>query len=515
MGAGFSRINGLTVIQTSQGLAGYLGSLVPNAAQQGVVLGYDGRHNSKKYAQLAATAFDRKGFRVWWFGQFVHTPLVPFTVRQVGAAGGVMITASHNPAQDNGYKVYAENGCQIVSPADKMIAEAISENLPPLSWKLSEPTSVFVDVHIKMSEAYQTVVTKYLNSGSCIRFPAFIYTPMHGVGLPYFRDMLKALRISEQSASGTSALESMVVVSEQATPDPDFPTVRFPNPEESGALDVAKSYADQRDINVIIANDPDADRFAAAEKIDGQWYQFTGDQVGVLLGYYILTHIQHPISKSDVMLNSAVSSSMLAHIASREGFTVEETLTGFKWLGNRALTISEQGGKHVRFAYEEALGYMFPSVVYDKDGIVAAGVFLKACAEWGSLYVKLRTLYQEYGWFETMNTYWRSPDTATTLKVFKEIQGRFSKETKETLHLGSRKCIRWRDLSTGFDSGAHNDKAALPSSPDTLMITCWLDGSDANERARFTVRASGTEPKIKGACLLIKRPNSFSNNSLV
>ncbi|KAI4138698.1 MAG: hypothetical protein LQ341_004545, partial [Variospora aurantia] len=189
---------------------------------------------------------------------------------------------------------------------------------------------------------------------------------MHGVGLRYMAGIVKQLGLET----------SMLVVQQQAQPDPDFPTVRYPNPEENGALDLAMSTAEAEDIRLILANDPDADRFAAAENVDGVWHQFTGDQIGVLLAHWLFT-VRSPMGKDDVMLTSAVSSQMLSFIGDREGFTVQETLTGFKWLGNAAKDLEKQG-KNVHFAYEEALGYMFPNVVHDKDGIAAAMNFLSA-----------------------------------------------------------------------------------------------------------------------------------------
>lgn len=494
MGAGFSLMNGVTVIQTSQGLAEYLSETRSDVDNAGVVIGHDGRHNSDKFARLAAAAFIAKGIKVWWYSQLVHTPMVPFAVEELGAAAGVMVTASHNPAMDNGYKVYASKGCQIVPPMDEDIAESITRNLEPLTWHIPENTPLLIDVFTIVKGEYHAAVEAYLQPGRTKALPRFVYTPMHGVGLPFFKSML------EPAGGGTISksldVSTMIVVKEQANPDPDFSTVNYPNPEESGALDLAKAYADQNQIGLILANDPDADRFAAAERIGSEWRQFTGDQMGVLLGYYILSTLQESVSKNDTMLVSAVSSSMLGQVAASEGFTVEETLTGFKWLGNRALDLQRQG-KRVHFAYEEALGYMFPSIVHDKDGIVAAGVFLNACARWGSPWAKLQEIHEKYGHFVTMNTYWRSPDASKTLATFHSIREKRPGGDQDLLLVGGKKVQRWRDLSTGFDDGVADHRAGLPSSPDTLMITCWLGSSGKSDGTRFTVRASGTEPKIK------------------
>lgn len=482
MGAGFARLNSLTIIQTSQGLAEYLLSSFPDTSTAGVVIGYDARHNSKKFAQLAASVFESKGITVWLYKDLVHTPLVPYAVRKRAAAAGIMVTASHNPAQDNGYKVYGSNGCQINSPHDALIAASILRNLEPEVWKLDggplrKPISV--DPGYYDSIFQQLRFDDGVASGHSV---SFVYTPMHGVGLAHMSTM-----VHKTGLDGT-----MKVVELQAEPDPEFSTVRYPNPEEDGALDLAQKTADEEGFSLILANDPDADRFAAAEKVDGVWHQFSGDQVGILLAHRIFTQLS-PLDEDDIMLTTAVSSQMLSSMAQAEGFTVQETLTGFKWLGTIAKDLDRKG-KYVHFAYEEALGYMFPEVVHDKDGIAAAMVFIWACRAWGSPWAKLQELYQRYGYFETRNTYWRSPSVQQTQSVFQRLRDR---ERPFPSRICQRRVKRWRDLTTGYDSAKEDHVPDLPVSASSQMITAWLDGSNTDEGIRFTVRASGTEPKIK------------------
>ena len=481
--SGFARMNSLVVLQTSQGLAQHLVDTVPSAKDAGVVIGFDGRRDSRHFAEVAAAAFTAMGFKIIWYEEPAHTPLVPFGVRQSRAAAGVMITASHNPKDDNGYKVYGANGCQINDPEDKMIARAILSNLEPLSWN-------FPKMHDQRERMANIYFERVASLGRLENIPRFVYTPMHGVGLRYLEGALKVLTGTKPGFHSEFA-----VVAEQAVPDPNFPTVKFPNPEEEGALDLAKQHADRLGIDLIIANDPDADRLAIAQKVAGAWYQFKGDEVGVLLGYFMYQkhkddlNLQGPL----VMLNSAVSSQMLGVIGGAEGFVVEETLTGFKWLGNRALQI---GGRAI-FAYEEALGYLVPSIGYDKDGVAAAALLLQACKSWNSLpYAVMQDLYQKYGHFETMNTYWTSPNLALT----KETLGRILEDPSQMpAALGPAVTYRVRNLVDGTDTASADGRAALPSSADNLMITLWLTG-DARvcEGARCTIRASGTEPKLKG-----------------
>ena len=501
MQAGFSRMNCLTVIQASQGLAEYLLVADQSFAERGVVIGHDTRHNSWKFADLTAAAFASKGFRVYMYEDYVHTPLVPCGVGMLNAAAGVMITASHNPAADNGYKVYASNACQIKSPIDKQIASSIQRNLDPLEWELTSALckKLVPNSLSKVKDAYFRRISDIIDKNLYMTpFPKFVYTPMHGVGLPYMQEAMKQLRRLDPAAQyGSVYLDHiMTVVQEQAHPDPDFPTVRFPNPEEEGALNLAMRTAENVGAKLVLATDPDADRFAAAELVDGHWHQFTGDQMGVLLAWHLMacrqTHDSDEQDDPTVMLNSAVSSQMLAVMCKAEGVRAEECMTGFKWLGNRALEL----GQDCVFAYEEALGYMFPNVAYDKDGIAAAVHFLQACAKWeGSPWRVLQGLYKDYGYFETANTYWKSPDVGTTKRVFERVRALGKPYPK---YLGGRNVLRWRDLTRpGFDSETEGNIPELPVSSGQ-MITYWLSGGENDQGIRFTVRASGTEPKIKG-----------------
>ncbi|CAO2654267.1 Nn.00g110000.m01.CDS01 [Neocucurbitaria sp. VM-36] len=489
MQAGFACMNSLTVIQASQGLAAYLLKTEPDVKTRGVVIGRDARHNSEKFATLTAAAFVAKGIKVWWYEDAVHTPLVPFGLRELGAAAGVMITASHNPAKDNGYKVYWSNGCQIIPPHDSGIAESILENLKPITWDMS-----VVDDSLLVEGSLGLVVDKYHKVILSAAQPRhhkvkmnpdlrFVYTPMHGVGLPAMTQCAQTLGVVSQ----------MTVVKEQAEPDPDFPTVKFPNPEEKGALDLAIKTADKASISLILASDPDADRLAAAEKVDDRWHLFTGNQLGVLLGAYLYERYPSSKPREDLaMLASTVSSRMLAALAKKEGFHFTETLTGFKWLGNIARQL-ESDGYDVVFAFEEALGYMIPQTVHDKDSISAAAIFLTAASDWSAQgltpFAKLQQLYEYLGYFEDANTYLISPSAAVTTSVFTAIRALGSPHPTT---IGPRKIVRWRDLTLGYDSKSEDHKPDLPVDVTSQMITCELD-----DGAVFTVRGSGTEPKIK------------------
>lgn len=311
----------------------------------------------------------------------------------------------------------------------------------------------------------------------------FTYTAMHGVGLTWMKQIAYMLWLRGHF---------MREVKDQAQPDPEFPTVPFPNPEEKGALDLAILEASKNNTDIIIANDPDADRFSAAQRLSkGNYYQFTGNQLGILFASHVFETYTGDKSKL-VMLASTVSSGMLSSMASTEGFHFQETLTGFKWLGNVAQDLKKQGF-HPAFAFEEAIGFMFPTVVWDKDGIAAAGVFLTAWQRWKKQgltpWQKLQRLYQTYGYFEDANTYLISPSPDVTNQAFEDI--RVSNLGKRPEKIGERSILRWRDLTIGFDSSTKDHKPVLPVDPTAQMITCEL------EHTVFTARGSGTEPKIK------------------
>ncbi|KAK3718033.1 hypothetical protein LTR37_005459 [Vermiconidia calcicola] len=487
MKAGFAHMNSVTVLQASHGLAQYILNQehACEKSDLSVVLGYDARYNSKKFARLAAAAFLEKGFRVLWFGQLVHTPMIPFAVKHYAAAAGVMVTASHNPKNDNGYKVYWSNGCQIVPPHDAGIAAAIDAVSSIDTWDTTKVEQdprvehIFATAKMAYFESIRELTSGLANG----QVQPFVYTPMHGVGLPFMEAVAEML---------PACTKSMRVVEAQAKPDPEFPTVPFPNPEEKGALDLAKQEAGRYKCSLVLANDPDADRFAVAEQLEsGEWRQITGNQLGVMLASHVLETYKGDKAKL-AMLASTVSSRMLCVMAEKEGFCFNETLTGFKWLGNVAQDL-QRDGYHAVYAYEEAIGYMFPSVVWDKDGIAAAAVFLKACLQWQQQgltpWSKLQRLYKKYGYFEDANTYLISPSPDTTNRVFTDI--RRLNDGSRPENVGKRRICRWRDLTLGYDSGTKDNRPELPVDATAQMITCELDD------VVFTARGSGTEPKIK------------------
>ncbi|GAB4816830.1 hypothetical protein N2152v2_003876 [Parachlorella kessleri] len=495
MGPGFNRMNAITVQQTTQGLLKYMEDEFwgPAIKQLGVVIGYDGRHHSREFAHIAAAVFVSRGVPVRLFSKVVPTPFVSTGVRLLGCAAGIMITASHNPKEDNGYKVYWANGCQIIPPLDAGIAAAIDSNLE--LWELEPAVLEGPYSSPLVADPLDEVSSRYLaNLSTALRCrtaaanviaPLVAYTAMHGVGTPW---VLQAF--------SSFGLPRPILVTEQCDPDPEFPTVPFPNPEEGkGAWDLAFKTAQQYGVQLAFATDPDADRFAAAEQdpTTGRWRAFTGNEIGAMLAHWVLTnYLQQegalPVERL-AMLSSTVSSRMLEGMARQEGFHWQETLTGFKWLGNEALQL-EREGYTVLFAFEEAIGFMFGQVGKDKDGVAASVVFAELTADVYTRGLTLaqhwQQLQQQYGAYEYRSGYIVAQPPSLSHAVFERLRSGYPQQ------IGGQRVTAVRDLGTGLDTSQEDRQAVLPWQPGDLMITFTLQGP-----ATLTLRASGTEPKLK------------------
>jgi len=504
MGAGYGQMNELVVVQTSQGLVRYLLEVEPGAAARGVVVGHDSRHNSHRFARLAAAAFLSAGVKVFLHGAICATPFVPFTVREKGAAAGVMVTASHNPKEDNGYKVYWTNSAQIIPPHDAGIQTHISANLEPWAdvWSLADSLSsgaghpLLSDPLADMEALYyrrlsDSMLSRELNQGTGI---VFTVTAMHGVGHRFM-----------EKGFAECGFAPFVAVEEQKEPDPDFPTVRFPNPEEGkSALDLSFATADRSGSTVILANDPDADRLAVAVKAEGQWTVLTGNQEAALFGWWAwqrhLTRNHGGVPPSDVyMVASTVSSKILRAIAAKEGFNFVETLTGFKWMCNKTVEL-QAANKTVLFAFEEAIGFMMGTEVLDKDG-VSAGVLMAELAlhlhkQGKTLLDQLNDVYKTYGYHVSCDSYYICHDPLRIQQIFQRIRNlEGSNKYPSSVSLPSSTPVAItavRDLTTGFDSSTPDQRATLPTCPDAHMITFTFANGVV-----MTLRTSGTEPKIK------------------
>lgn len=453
LGAGPMRMNRSVVIRAAAGLAAYLKST--NQTDGPVVIGYDARYKSEDFARDTAAVMTGAGLQAAVLPRPLPTPVLAFAIRHLGAVAGVEVTASHNPPRDNGYKVYLGDGSQIVPPADAEIAAQI-DAIASLH-DVPRPETGWQTLADDVLNAYLARTDAVLAPGSP-RTARTVYTAMHGVG----KDTLLA-------AFARAGFPVPDLVAEQAEPDPDFPTVAFPNPEEPGAMDLSFAKAREVDPDLIIANDPDADRCAAAVKgaTDGRsdWRMLRGDEVGALLAAHLVRR-----GARGTFAESIVSSSLLGRIAEKAGLAYEETLTGFKWIARV---------EGLRYGYEEALGYCVdPEGVRDKDGITAALLLTELASELKeqgrTLLDLLDDLAVEHGLHATDQLSVRVEDLSLIADAMRRLR------EQPPASLAGLPVTKAEDLTRGTDK--------LPPT-DGLRYT--LDG------ARVIVRPSGTEPKLK------------------
>ncbi|XXT14877.1 phospho-sugar mutase [Sorangium sp. So ce429] len=492
LGAGESRMNRAVILRTTAGLARYLlAALGDKARSAGVVVGYDGRRMSREFAEDAACALAAAGIPSHLAPAPCPTPVAAFAVAHLGAAAGVMVTASHNPPEYNGYKVYWGNAAQIIPPHDTGIATAIdasppADQVPRVPFDEARQRGLVRDFPEELEQSYLRAIRGLGVRGDGDRGLRIVYTPLHGVGNRLVRTAL--------AQAGFTRVTS---VPEQAEPDGAFPTVAFPNPEEKGAMDLAFALAKKEGADLVLANDPDVDRLAVAvRRPDGEYAQLTGNQVGVLLGHYLLTEGQAQggggAKERRLVLASCVSTPMLGAIAAALGVHYEETLTGFKWIANRAMDIERSTGARFVFGFEEALGYTIGPVVRDKDGISAAAVLAELAAvrraEGKTLLDELETLTRRYGLY-------MSGQRSYTLRGVDGV-GRIAAimaalRKSPPAEVGGVPVAAWRDFEARTRTSSDGKTESLVLPPSNVLVY-ELDGG-----SRIIARPSGTEPKIK------------------
>ena len=466
MGAGSNRMNVYTVGRATLGLANYLKDSFSAGAS--VAIAYDTRNNSSAFSLAAARILAANGIRVYRYKYCVPVPVLSFTTRRLGCSAGIMITASHNPKEYNGYKVYDETGCQICTEAAAALLSYIEkEEYSAVSKLLSgAPDDRITEIGDEILADYY----KAVGSQSLYTEPSdlkIVYTPLHGTGNVPVRHMLGGFDVH--------------VVKEQELPDGNFSTVRSPNPEEKDALNIAIEYAKEIGADLVLGTDPDCDRVGIAVRdTNGDYVLFTGNQTGALLVQFVLTMKKDSLSEKSTLVKTIVTSELGANIARKFGLYVDETLTGFKYIGDKINQYEKDGSREFVIGYEESYGYLVGTYARDKDGVVSSMLICQMAAwykaQGKTLIDGLNDIYAEYGYFlDALDPFvLKGKDGAEKIQTLMDLFRR------DGLHIfeGADRVI---DYSKGVDD--------LPI--ENVLKFVWADGS------WVAVRPSGTEPKIK------------------
>jgi phosphomannomutase len=477
VGAGSGRMNLAVVTRAAFGIARYV--LEELATTGPIVIGFDARPTSRAFAEASAGVLLAAGLRVVAFTMPVATPLCAFLGRELSAAVTIVVTASHNPRADNGYKVYGANAVQIISPADAQISRRIAEApaarlVPRQSVDFSgaaSPALTLVDP--RGLDAYFQAVSAAFPAAASARGLSIVHSALHGVGSePMLRTLAEA------------GFTEVHVVAVQAAPDGTFPTTPFPNPEEPGTLDLALAEAERRHAELLLVSDPDADRLAAAARLDGVMTVLDGNQVGALLADYVLS--LGCATATPLVLSSVVSSPLVGLMAAERGAHCERTHTGFKWLWNAALALEHRGAGRFGFAYEEALGYSVFSAVRDKDGIAAGRALAELAAGLAArdktLFDRLFELYAQHGLWASAARNVRLQNPEVAVRVGARLD---ALALERDLRIGDQTVTRLVDYRAGA------------AEREPWLAAATLLELELTDQSLLFVRPSGTEPKLK------------------
>jgi len=485
LGAGTSRMNVYTVRKATQGFADYIRAAGPEAMRRGVAISHDNRRMSREFTMEAAGVLAASGIRAYVFDSLRPTPELSFAVRRLGCFGGIMITASHNPPQYNGYKLYDENGCQLVPQFSDRVTDFIArvgDELAVKSLSREQAGDLYRTIGPDTDEAYyQAVLAIQLNPGMEKSSLKIVFSPQHGTSNVPVREVLKR------------AGYTFSVVEEQAYPDPDFSNTKSPNPENIVAFELAIAQAKRENADIVITTDPDADRLGVAVLHGGDYFYMTGNQSGAVLLEYVLSQrkAQGTLPANGIVINTIVTSDLGDRIAHAYGMATEKTLTGFKFIGDR-IHAYELNGEHTYvFGYEESYGYLVSPIARDKDAIQAV---LMACE--AALYYKkqgktlkdvLDELFGRYGYFIEGQLSVELEGEAGKARIG-EIMASLRKDPPE--ELAGEKVTALEDYEASVRlSGGKSSEITLPKTDAVKFILA--DGSWA------AVRPSGTEPKCK------------------
>lgn len=493
IGAGTNRMNIYTVRQATQGLANYI--ISQKGQEKGVAIAYDSRRMSPEFAEEAALCLNANGIKTWIFPSLRPTPELSFGVRQLGCIAGIVITASHNPREYNGYKVYWEDGAQITPPHDRNILAEVAKvtefsKVRTMEKEEAREQGLYRVIDPKIDDAYMEELKKQSIHPELIRQVAgelkIVYTPLHGTGNLPVRRVLRELGFTQ-----------VYVVKEQELPDGNFPTVSYPNPEAEEAWELALTLAREVDADLVLATDPDADRLGVYCKDtgSGEYVSFTGNMSGMLIGEYILRErtAAGTMPKNPALVETIVTTDMAKAVAAEYGVKLIEVLTGFKYIGEQIKWFEEQGTCHYVFGLEESYGCLAGTYARDKDACVAVMMLCEAAAYYKAqgktLWDAMIDMYEKYG-------YYKEGLATMTLKGIDgaaKIRGMMDQMRREPkAALGGFQVLAVRDYKTGTRKDLRTGEVSPTGLPASDVLYYEL-----SDNGWCCVRPSGTEPKIK------------------
>ena len=492
IGAGTNRMNKYTVGKATQGLANFI--LKEGTQDKGVAIAYDSRHMSKEFSEETALCLNANGIKTYVFESLRPVPELSFTVRKLGCTAGVMITASHNPPEYNGYKVYWDDGAQIVPPKDKQIIDEVNaitdfSTIKTMDKKEAVEKGLYVQIGKEVDDDFVNTLKSLVLNPDVIKKEqdnvTIVYTPLHGAGNVPVQRVLKELGFTH-----------VYVVPEQENPDGDFPTVSYPNPEDKKAFKLALELAEKVDADVVLATDPDSDRLGVYSKDEnGEYVPYTGNMSAILIAEYELSQKKEKglLPDNGAIITTIVSSNMTKDLAKEYNLTMFETLTGFKWIGEKIRQFEENNNSYsYQFGFEESYGCLISPHARDKDGISAVMALCEATAYYKSkgitLWEQMINIYKKYGFYKEgqVSITLKGADGAEQIKAMMEKM-----RNNPPKKLGSYDVLEVRDYKE------HTIVKADGTKLETDLPTSNVLYYDLNDNSWCCVRPSGTEPKIK------------------
>ena len=494
IGAGTNRMNKYTVGKATQGLANYIKK--QGLQDKGVVISYDSRHMSPEFSKQTALILNANGIKTYLFEKLSPVPELSFAVRELGATAGVMITASHNPPKYNGYKVYWSDGSQIVAPVDKdIIAEVRAiesyEDIKTIDEETATEQGLFNIVGKEMDDKYIDVIKKHVLNPEIVREQGkelkVVYTPLHGTGTRLIKRVFEEL-----------GFEHLYVVPEQAEPDGDFPTVAYPNPEDKAAFKMALDLAEKVDADLVLANDPDADRLGifAKDTKTGEYKEYTGNMSALLIAEYRISQMKEKgiLPSNGMIIKTIVSSNLTDEIAKEYDLELIEVLTGFKFIGEQMKIAEETGARKYVFGFEESYGCLIGEYARDKDGISAVLALCEAAAYYRTkgmtLWDQMMKIYEKYGYFKETQVSIVMEGAEGAEQIKKMMSDLRSKEPEA--QIGKYKVLTFKDIEQDIQKDMITGEVTKTGLPKSNVLYYALENNNW-----CCVRPSGTEPKIK------------------